>query len=106
MISNPVNIITRSKGAQPASIPSVTIKVAKTFSIVWPAIIFANSLKLRLIGLTKYEMISIGISMGKRANGTPDGIKKVKNLRMGRPIIQKHSYIKNKHASLTRHLHR
>ncbi len=80
MISNPVNIITRSKGAQPASMPSVTIKVAKTFSIVWPAIIFANSLKLRLIGLTKYEMISIGISMGKRANGTPDGIKKVKNL--------------------------
>tara|TARA_B100001123_G_C14571839_1_gene734568 strand:- start:90 stop:440 length:351 start_codon:yes stop_codon:yes gene_type:complete len=80
IISKPVNIITKDNGAHPPKKPSKTIKEAKTFSIVCPAIIFANNLKLKLIGRTKYEIISIGISIGRSAYGTPLGTKNFKKL--------------------------
>ena len=38
--------------------PSENIKPAKTFSIVCPAIILANNLIDKLIGLDKYDIIS------------------------------------------------
>ena len=82
-------MITNNNGAQPPSRPKSTINEANTFNIVCPAIILANNLKLRLIGLTKYEITSIGINIGSKAIGTPLGTKNFKKLIpcFARPII-------------------
>ena len=40
----------------------------------------ANNLKLKLTGLTKYDIISIGIKIGSRATGTPLGTKNFRKL--------------------------
>ena len=45
-----------------------------------PAIILAKSLKLRLIGLTRYDITSMGINIGNKAIGTPLGTKNLRKL--------------------------
>ena len=65
--------------SNPPAEPIIMINPAKTFIIVCPASILANSLTDKLIGLIKYEIISIGINNGANAIGTPEGKKYVKN---------------------------
>ena len=77
MISKPVNATKSKIGAMPKT-PSAAVKPAKTFIIVCPAIIFAKSLTDRLTGLTKYEIISIGMRRGASTIGIPGGTNKVK----------------------------
>ena len=60
--------------------PKADTKPAKTFKSVWPANIFANSRTDKLIGLERYEMISIGINNGNMYHGNPGITKKLKNL--------------------------
>ena len=77
MISKPVNATKSRIGAMPKT-PSAAVKPAKTFIIVCPAIIFAKSLTDKLIGLLKYEIISITTIRGKRTIGTPLGTNNFK----------------------------
>ena len=49
----------KPSGSHPPTIPRLTTKPPNTFIIVCPAIIFANNLTERLIGLLKYEIISM-----------------------------------------------
>ena len=84
--SSPVKPTTAIKGKiapifkRPPAEPIIIINPANTFIMVCPANIFANSLIDKLIGLIKYEIISIGINNGAKPIGTPDGKKQVKNL--------------------------
>ena len=59
--------------------PKADTKPAKTFKSVWPANIFANSRTDKLIGLERYEMISMGINNGSMYHGNPGITKKLKN---------------------------
>ena len=77
-ISKPVNATEKPSGSQPPTIPKLTTKPPKTFIIVWPAIIFANNLTDKLIGLLKYEIISITTINGNKTIGTPLGTKSFK----------------------------
>ena len=49
-----------ARGSQPPKKPIKITNPENTFNIVWPAIIFANNLTERLIGLVKYENGAIG----------------------------------------------
>ena len=55
-----------------------TTKPAKTFSKVWPASILAKSLTDKLIGLLRYEIISMTTIKGNKTIGTPLGTKSFK----------------------------
>jgi hypothetical protein len=52
-ISNPVNATITPRGNHPPTKPKDKTKPENTLSIVWPAIIFANNLTDRLMGLVK-----------------------------------------------------
>ena len=67
-----------AKGSQPPKKPIRITNPEKTFNIVWPAIIFANNLTERLIGLVKYDITSITTNSGSIKTGTPFGTKKPK----------------------------
>ena len=58
--------------------PSAETNPAKTFSKVWPASMLAKSLTDRLIGLLRYEIISITTINGNKTIGTPLGTKSFK----------------------------
>ena len=72
-ISNPVRATEKLNGNQPPINPRLMTKPPKTFSIVCPAIMFANNLTDKLTGLLKYEIISIIEIIGKSKIGTPLG---------------------------------
>ena len=59
-----------------ANIP--TLKPAKTLSMIWPAIIFANKRTDSVIGRDKNDIISIGKISGISQAGTPGGKNKLK----------------------------
>ena len=63
-ISKPVNATINVKGKTPVKNGIDTTNPAKTFSKVWPASMFANSLTDRLIGRDKYDITSMGIKRG------------------------------------------
>ena len=58
-ISKPVNATEKLSGSHPPIIPRLITKPPKTFIIVCPAIMFANNRTDKLIGLLKYEIISM-----------------------------------------------
>ena len=74
-ISKPVNATKKASGKAPPIInefaPKTNTKPPMTFNRVCPAIIFAKSLTERLIGLERYEIISIGTSKNNIGFGTP-----------------------------------
>ena len=76
-ISKPVSATIKARGKIPAK-PKGRTNPAKTFSNVWPASILAKSLTDKLIGRDKYEIISIGIKIGNRYQGSPGITKKEK----------------------------
>ena len=90
IISNPVNIITNISGAHPPNSPNKTIKEANTLSIVCPAIMLAKSLTDKLMGLLKYEIISMTVIIGSKTIGTPLGTNIFKYLK---PCITKPSIV-------------
>ena len=59
--------------------PNANTNPPITFNSVCPAIMLANNLTERLIGLDKYDIISIGTSKSNIGFGTPDGAKNFKN---------------------------
>ncbi len=76
-----LNIIGKTPAIMPvvpiaATIP--TLKPAKTFNIMCPAIIFANKRTDSVIGRVRNDITSIGIIKGVSHNGTPGGKNKVK----------------------------
>ena len=77
-ISKPVSATEKPRGSHPPTIPKLTTKPPNTFIIVCPAIIFANNLTERLIGLLKYDIISIITISGNRTMGTPLGTNSFK----------------------------
>ena len=77
-ISKPVSATEKLRGNQPPTIPRLTTKPPKTFIIVCPAIILANNLTDKLIGLLRYEITSITIINGSKTIGTPLGTKSFK----------------------------
>ena len=77
-ISKPVNATEKLSGNHPPIIPKLTTKPPNTFIIVCPAIIFANNLTDKLIGLLKYDIISITTINGNNTIGTPLGTKSFK----------------------------
>ena len=72
-ISKPVSATEKLSGSHPPTIPKLTTKLPNTFIIVCPAIMLANNLTERLIGLLKYEIISIITINGNKTIGTPLG---------------------------------
>ena len=77
-ISKPVSATEKLSGSHPPTIPRLITKPPKTFIIVWPAIILAKRRTDRLIGLLKYEMISITTIKGNKTTGTPLGTNNFK----------------------------
>ena len=77
-ISRPVKATEKLSGSHPPTIPRLTTKPPKTFIIVCPAIMFANNLTDKLIGLLKYEIISITTIKGNSTIGTPLGTNSFK----------------------------
>ena len=88
-ISKPVSATEKPSGSHPPTIPRLTTKPPNTFIIVCPAIILANNLTERLIGLLKYEIISMTTINGNKTIGTPLGTNSFKypNLCLIKPII-------------------
>ena len=82
-ISSPLSAIKKAMGSNPPIIKEFAAKTNTkppiTFNNVCPAIIFANNLTERLIGLDMYDMISIGINKTNMGFGTPLGENKPKN---------------------------
>ena len=76
-ISNPVSATINAKGKIPAK-PNETTNPANTFNKVCPANILANNLTDKLIGLDKYEIISMGNNNGNIYHGKPGIIKNEK----------------------------
>ena len=74
----------KARGSIPPTIklfaPKTKTNPPITFKSVCPAIILANNLTERLIGLDKYDMISIGTSKMSIGLGTPEGAKNFKIL--------------------------
>ena len=79
-ISKPVKATEKLKGSQPPIKPRLITNPPKTFNIVCPAIILAKSLTDRLMGLLRYEIISIILIIGSKTIGTPLGTKIFKYL--------------------------
>ena len=52
MNSNPVSAVTSASGTMPKT-PSPKTKLANTLSMVWPAVMLANSRSARLTGRVK-----------------------------------------------------
>ena len=67
-ISKPVSATEKPNGNQPPTIPKLTTNPPKTFIIVWPAIMLANNLTDKLIGLLKYDITSITTIKGNKTN--------------------------------------
>ena len=77
-ISSPVSATEKLRGNQPPTIPKLTTKPPKTFIIVCPAIMLANNLTDKLIGLLRYEIIYITTIRGNKTIGTPLGTNNFK----------------------------
>lgn len=82
--SNPINTELNIIGRMPAATPATpsetipTLNPAKTFNIMWPAIMFANKRTDKVTGRTKNDKISIGKIIGINHHGTPGGRNKLK----------------------------
>ena len=66
--------------------PKGITKPAKTFIMVWPAIMLANKRIDKLIGRERYERTSIGTNTGAINIGIPEGKKKLKKCKPWRAI--------------------
>ena len=107
-ISKPVNATEKLRGNQPPINPKLTTNPPKTFNIVCPAIILANSLTDKLTGLLKYEIISITDIIGSKTIGTPLGTNIFKYLKpciikpnIVTPMKMNNANVKCKNINLT-----
>ena len=58
----------------------MVMKPANTFSVMWPASMFANSRRLCDSGRDRNDMISIRMISGMSRSGMPLGANSLKNL--------------------------